>query len=124
MKLETCQENHLPLKSGGSIKPFFFTDQTYLNWSNIFKVLGDQNRLKILILLSQNERLCVCELTFLLAISQPLTSQQLKALKAADLIDSEKEGNSVYYFLANSEVKQFIETLNTTDLFEKGLRDV
>ncbi len=52
----------------------------------ILKLLGEKN-------------LCVCELQFLLGLSQPAVSHHLKVLSNAGLIGSEKEGLFVNYFL-------------------------
>ncbi len=64
----------------------------------IFKALADINRLRILKLLQSDKR-CVCELAFVLAITQPSVSRHLKKLKNADLIDCEKNGFWTDYYL-------------------------
>ncbi len=64
----------------------------------ILKVVNDTSRLQILCMLRQNEH-CVCELIEHLSLSQSLTSHHLKDLKDANLVDNEKRGLRVYYFL-------------------------
>lgn len=66
--------------------------------TKILKVLADQNRLRILKLL-ERKKLCVCELSSILGITQPSTSRHLKKLKAAGLINEEQEGFWTNYFL-------------------------
>lgn len=63
---------------------------------NIFKALGDENRLRILNLLSR-QKLCVCELEVLLQIKQSNLSRHLNRLKTEKIIVSEKVSQWVYY---------------------------
>jgi len=64
----------------------------------ILKALADINRLKIAKLL-QNKPLCVCELEYLLPVSQSTTSNHLKVLSNASLVKSEKRGTWIVYQL-------------------------
>jgi ArsR family transcriptional regulator len=68
----------------------------------IMKALSDPNRVKILKLLQQRT-MCVCEIHFVLAISQPAVSNHLKILGEAGLVKSRKEGLWVNYSLFDGE---------------------
>jgi len=65
---------------------------------NIFKALGDKNRLRIVKMLQQRT-LCVCEITAVLALAPSTVSKHLSILKQAGLITDKKEGKWVYYSL-------------------------
>ena len=65
-----------------------------------FKLLSDETRLRILILLLQ-EKLCVCELQGLLALSQPKVSKHLAKLRDVGAVEDEKVDKFVFYKLAN-----------------------
>lgn len=69
---------------------------------SIFKALGDEKRLKILLLLRVRS-LCVCELSELLRAPFSTLSGHLKILKNAGLVDNLKEGRWVVYRLAESQ---------------------
>jgi DNA-binding transcriptional ArsR family regulator len=60
------------------------------------KALADENRVKILNLLSEKKR-CVMALANILKISQPAVSQHLKILKNSGLLDSNKQGYHIHY---------------------------
>ncbi|MFZ3172206.1 MAG: metalloregulator ArsR/SmtB family transcription factor [Carboxydocellales bacterium] len=66
--------------------------------AEFFKALGDENRLKIIRMLSEKE-LCVCEIIDRLELSQPAISHHLKILRQAGLVKDTKEGKWVYYAL-------------------------
>ncbi len=65
----------------------------------VFKGLADQNRLRILNLLLHGE-LCVCDIQFVLASSQPNVSRHLTYLKNAGLVLDRREGTRIYYRLS------------------------
>ncbi|WP_027936858.1 ArsR/SmtB family transcription factor [Anaeroarcus burkinensis] len=62
----------------------------------IFKAFGDENRLRILNLLLQGP-LCVCELEFVLQMSQTNVSRHLAKLKQAKVVQSFKQGQWMNY---------------------------
>lgn len=64
----------------------------------VLKALGDKTRLQIMCLLSETS-LCVCHIESSLNISQSSTSKQLNKLKSAGLIESEKKGQWVHYYI-------------------------
>jgi len=66
--------------------------------ADLFKLLGDKNRLTIISLLKERE-LCVCELVDILQTSQPNISQHLRKLKDAGLLRESRKGHWVYYSL-------------------------
>ncbi|SHI86517.1 ArsR/SmtB family transcription factor [Parasporobacterium paucivorans] len=66
--------------------------------TNIFKILSDENRLRMLVLLYQEE-LCVCELSGILGIPQPRISQNLSKLRDLNLVDDERKEKFVFYTL-------------------------
>nr|WP_243137512.1 metalloregulator ArsR/SmtB family transcription factor [Desulfofundulus thermobenzoicus] len=75
--------------------------------SEIFKVLGDETRTKILYLLSHRE-LCVCDLATVLEMSLPAISHHLRLLKAFRLVKYRREGKMVYYSLDDEHILNMI----------------
>lgn len=70
------------------------------------QILAHPIRLQILDILSQCEgQLCVCDIESALPIKQPTVSHHLKLLRAAGLIDCEKRGLYVHYFIKRQTVQ-------------------
>ena len=65
---------------------------------NYFKVLSDETRLRIMILLFHNE-LCVCQLTGITGISQPNVSKHLAKLRDIGLVKDERKEQYTFYSL-------------------------
>ncbi len=62
----------------------------------IFKALGDENRIRILLLL-QNGEICACKLLEALNITQPTLSHHMRILCDAGVVDNRKDGKWMYY---------------------------
>lgn len=71
--------------------------------ADIFKVLGDPNRVKIIHCLSKEE-LCVCDIAQLLGMSVSAVSHQLRALRDRRLVKFRREGKIVYYSLDDNHI--------------------
>ncbi|GFE17777.1 transcriptional regulator [Streptomyces glebosus] len=69
--------------------------------AKVFKALGDPVRLRLLSLIASRAggEICVCDLTPAFDLSQPTISHHLKLLRQAGLIDCERRGTWVYYWL-------------------------
>lgn len=76
--------------------------------SELFKVFGDSTRIKILWALDESE-MCVCDIAYLLNMTQSAISHQLRVLKEARLVKNRKEGKIVYYSLDDEHVKQIFD---------------
>jgi len=66
-----------------------------------FKALGDPVRLRLLSLIASHEggEACVCDLTPQFGLTGPTISHHLKVLRSAGLIDCERRGTWVYYWV-------------------------
>jgi DNA-binding transcriptional ArsR family regulator len=69
-----------------------------------FRMLGEPQRLRILQVLQQKER-TVGEIVEVLAGNQPNISKHLQSLYAAGLVGRRREGNSIYYSVADLVAK-------------------
>ncbi|MGE5604407.1 MAG: ArsR/SmtB family transcription factor [Bacteroidota bacterium] len=76
--------------------------------SEIFKVLGDETRTKILYILA-HRRLCVCDIAAILEMSLPAVSHHLRLLKALRLVKYTREGKMVYYTLDDGHIINMIK---------------
>jgi DNA-binding transcriptional ArsR family regulator len=63
------------------------------------QALSDPTRLTLAAALGQADELCICDLAWIVERSQNLVSHHLRALRAADLVDSRRDGKMVLYAL-------------------------
>lgn len=71
--------------------------------AEVFALLGDPNRLRILSALVGAE-LCVCDLAEAVEMSESAVSHQLRALRSQRLVTYRKQGRHVYYRLKDSHI--------------------
>lgn len=76
--------------------------------STLYKMFGDATRIRLLHALEQHE-MCVCDLAALLGVTKSAVSHQLKQLRLARLVKFRREGQIVFYALADDHVKKIID---------------
>lgn len=76
--------------------------------ADVFDLLGDPNRLAILITLLERPR-SVGDLAAAVGLSESGTSHALRLLRAHRVVEVRKEGRNAYYELADAHVRAFLE---------------
>ena len=81
--------------------------------SRMFKALGDPVRLRLLSLVASHEggEACVCDISDSFDLSQPTISHHLKVLRQAGLLDCERRGTWVYYWVIPAALQQLSAVL-------------
>lgn len=65
----------------------------------MFKALGDPARLQMISMIAAKPELCVCEITPAFELSSGTISHHLKTLREAGLVDCQRRGTYVYYWV-------------------------
>lgn len=78
--------------------------------AGIFRAAGDVSRLRLLELLLGGER-CVTEMAETVGAGLSTVSQQLRVLRAEDLVTTRREGKHVYYSLADEHVVDLLRNV-------------
>ena len=87
----------------------YMTDkqESLLKLAELFKILGDPTRLKIVELLLENE-MCVNHIAETMGMGQSAISHQLRVLRQARLVTYRKEGKTAYYSLNDDHVEGLV----------------
>jgi DNA-binding transcriptional ArsR family regulator len=94
--------------AGGAVPPGPPPDaEALVRTAAIFRALGDERRLCLLLLLAHRE-MCVSELTERLKDNLPAISQRLKLLRAERIVVARRHGKHVFYTLADEHIAQLI----------------
>lgn len=91
-----------------ALKKFLPSANKLTKLAEIFKVLGDTTRAKILLSLSKGE-LCVCDIAHVLGLSISAVSHQLRLLRSLGLVKYRSEGKMAFYTLDNDHVMRLID---------------
>jgi ArsR family transcriptional regulator len=65
----------------------------------LFKALGDPVRLRMVSMIAAQDEVCVCEITPEFDLSSATVSHHLKTLRTAGVVDCERRGTFVYYWI-------------------------
>ena len=75
------------------------------NVSRVFSALGDEHRQRILLTFEPRERLNVGQIVEVSTLSRSAVSHHLKILREAGILNSEKIGKEVYFWLNKKQIK-------------------
>jgi ArsR family transcriptional regulator len=81
-----------------------------------FKALGDPVRLRLLSLIAARAggEVCVCELTDAFTLTGPTISHHLRVLREAGLVECERRGTWVYYWVVPTALAALSRLLDTS----------
>ncbi|OZD17780.1 transcriptional regulator [Rhodococcus sp. 06-156-3C] len=84
--------------------------------ARMFKALGDPVRLRLLSLVASHDggEACVCDISPHFDLSQPTISHHLKVLRECGLLDCERRGTWVYYWVVPTALEELSTVLGTT----------
>jgi ArsR family transcriptional regulator len=100
----------LPAKGAANIA---VSDRTISGLTEIFKLLADKSRLKILLALARDGELHVSALCELLQQSQPAVSHHLTLLRMAGLVGYRRDGKHNFYRVDSALVRDLLEQFFT-----------
>jgi ArsR family transcriptional regulator len=93
-------------KGSSSLK---VADATIHRLTDVFKILADKSRLKILLALAQNGEMHVSALCELLGQSQPAVSHHLTLMRMTGLVGFRRDGKHNFYHLDSGLIRDLLE---------------
>ena len=113
-EIERCDCDVIHDEIVAKVKEKMPEEDSLYDLAELFKVFGDSTRVRILWALDSSE-MCVCDVAYLLNMTQSAISHQLRVLKQAALVKSRRDGKIVYYSLADEHVRT---------IFDQGLSHI
>ncbi len=96
-------------------------DESFDYLANGLSLVGNSVRLKILYLLYEEKRLCVCDLSDVLEMNISAISQHLRKMKDRNLLKTERDAQTIFYSLTTEYEKllnPFFEILDNNKVLE------
>ena len=103
-----CESEVIHEEAVAEVRGALSESAEYVWLAALLKLFGDPTRVRLLHALELHE-LCVCDLAALLGVTKSAVSHQLKALRLANLVKPRREGQVVYYSLADGHVRAILE---------------
>jgi len=85
------------------------SDTTIHRLTDVFKLLSDKSRLKIVLALARDGETHVSALCKMLDQSQPAVSHHLTLMRMVGLVDFHRKGKHNFYYLASNHLRDLLE---------------
>ena len=108
MSQTTCDIFYVNEKKVRAVAAYLDQVNHLFEQAELFKVLSDPMRLKIVMALDREE-LCVCDLASLLGVTRPAVSHHLRILRHLRLVKYRREGKIVFYALMDGPVRELLK---------------
>ncbi len=79
--------------------------------AKVFVALGDEHRQRILLTFEKGERLTVGQIAQVSTLSRPAVSHHLKILRAAGILEAQKEGKEVFLRVNKTLIEDTLRTV-------------
>ena len=96
-------------------------NETFDYLANGLSLVGNSVRLKILYLLFEEKRLCVCDLSDILGMNISAISQHLRKMKDRNLLETERDAQTIFYSLTpeySTLLNPFFEILDKNKILD------
>lgn len=107
-QIDRCQSRILHPEGIARAVQFALPRNEVEGLAQLFKAMGDPNRIRILRAL-RNGEMCVCDLAAFLKVTDSAVSHQLRLLRTLHLVTNRREGPVLYYRLADDHVARLME---------------
>ncbi|MEQ9324586.1 MAG: metalloregulator ArsR/SmtB family transcription factor [Polyangiaceae bacterium] len=82
----------------------------------LLQLLGNGTRMRMFFVLDRLEAVCVCDLAEILGVTQSAVSQHLAKFRAHRLVTSRRDGQTLFYSLAESADVDLLRRLGIADI--------
>lgn len=83
--------------------------EVFQDVAEIFRVLADPGRVKLISALLEGGELCVCDLAAVTGLSETACSHNLRLLRANRLVRYRKQGRNVFYSLDDAHIRLLLD---------------
>lgn len=92
-----------------SLRDVLAADDDVADLADVFALLGDANRLRILTALAEGDELCVCDVAATVGMSESAASHALRLLRAHRIVEPRRAGKMTFYRLADAHVRTLLD---------------
>ncbi len=85
------------------------TETDVADAADVFGLLGDPGRLRLLLALLEAGELCVCDLAATTGMRESTVSQALRLLRAHRIVSVHRRGRMAYYRLDDAHVRMLLD---------------
>lgn len=107
--LDGCAEKIVDAKRVAAAQERLLTRDEAGQLSDLFRLLGDTTRARILYALLEAGELCVCDLAATVEVPETSVSHALRLLRAARVVRARRDGRMMFYRLDDEHVRMLLD---------------
>jgi ArsR family transcriptional regulator, lead/cadmium/zinc/bismuth-responsive transcriptional repressor len=108
--LDTCTVRVVDRDRVAAVQGSMPSDEDVEQAADVFALLGDPNRLRLLVALLEGGEMCVCDLAASAGMSESATSHAVRWLRAHRIVSSpRRHGRMMYYRLDDAHVRMLLD---------------
>lgn len=109
MDAETCAERRVDDARVASLAGSLIDPEEAAALAEMFRLLGDPTRVRILYALLEAGELCVCDIAAVVNTSETKVSQAMRLLRAAGAVRNRRDGRNIFYRLDDAHVRLVLD---------------
>ena len=107
--LERCIDPHFEPERAEALRSRLPDERTAQELAEIFRVLTDPGRVRLIVALLEGGELCVCDLADATGLSQTACSHNLRLLRSRRLVRYRRQGRNVFYSLDDAHIRLLLD---------------
>jgi DNA-binding transcriptional ArsR family regulator len=108
--LDACTVRMVDRERVAAVQEMMPSDEDVEQAADVFALLGDPNRLRLLVALLAGSEMCVCDLAAVTGMSESAASHAVRWLRAHRIVSSpRRQGRMMYYRLDDAHVRMLLD---------------
>jgi DNA-binding transcriptional ArsR family regulator len=107
--LDACSTSAVDRGKVAAAAPLLLGQEESVQIADVFDLLSDPSRVRVLFALLEVGEACVCDLAEMVHMSQSALSHALRLLRTAGVVTNRRDGRMVRYRLADSHVRLLLD---------------
>jgi DNA-binding transcriptional ArsR family regulator len=107
--LDACTTTQVDDQRVAATRPLLVTGQEAARIADVFDLLSDPSRVRVLFALLEAGEVCVCDLAEMVDMSSSALSHALRLLRTAGVVTNRRDGRMMRYRLADSHVRLLLD---------------
>lgn len=107
--VESCDQKRMDAGKVASVSGALPDIDEAAGLAEMFRLLGDPTRVRILFALLEAGELCVCDVAAVVETSDTKVSQAMRLLRGAGVVRNRRDGRNIFYRLDDSHVRMLLD---------------
>ncbi len=107
--IDACGRKMVDADKVATVRTAMPADRDVVDAADVFALLGEPGRLRLLVALLEGGELCVCDLAASTGISETSVSHALRLLRAHRIVSVQRRGRMAYYRLDDAHVRMLLD---------------